>query len=414
MIHSKTKKTAQDKKSLSSVDANQAQQASDEKFDLVLEASEDLIFILDSKGCFKIINNNGAAALDYTPKDLTGRHFWEFADPKSDMEIANSFQAILDSGELTTFEVTLTSKFGKEVIFQITARVLKEKNKVTGLLGVGKNITKARHDEEKVKELTTKLLEAKRLISIERNRVNQRRTILDELNKLKNEFISNISHEMRTPLASIIGFSETILSDPDMSQETQNEFNNLILTEGKRLANLINDVLDLTKIEGDGIILNRSNFDIVGLLKSVVEENKLLLKEKKLVLTFDVPVEEIIINGDEERLSQVFDCLIKNAIKFTGEEGRITVSSQSLYKEFEIIISDTGVGIPEKDLPNIFQKFYRVSRPGNEIPGTGLGLVFVKQIVDLHKGLITVDSEVNKGTSFVIKLPRGLKLQKTK
>ena len=106
--------------------------------------------------------------------------------------------------------------------------------------------------------------------------------------------------------------------------------------------------------------------------------------------------------------------LLNNSIKFTPAGGRITISGQSLYKEFEIIFSDTGVGIPEKDLPNIFQKFYRVNRPGTEIPGTGLGLVFVKQIVDLHKGLITVESEIDKGTSFVIKLPKGLKLQKTK
>jgi two-component system phosphate regulon sensor histidine kinase PhoR len=127
------------------------------------------------------------------------------------------------------------------------------------------------------------------------------------------------------------------------------------------------------------------------------------------VLTCDIPVNEIIINGDEEKLGLVFEGLINNAIKFTDSGGRIIVSAQSLYKEFEIIISDTGTGIPENDLPNIFDKFYRVRRPGKEIPGTGLGLVFVKQIVDLHKGLITVNSEVNMGTSFVIKLPKGIK-----
>lgn len=414
MIHSKTKKIAPDKKSIAGNSSQDETKRGDKKFELVLEASEDLIFILDDKGCFETVNVNGALALDYAPRDLVGRHIWEFVDPKSDKEIANSFQAILNSGELTTFELTLTSKFGKEVIFLITAKVLKEGNKVGGLLGVGKNITKSRSDETRVKELSLKLLEANRLISIERNRANQKRTILDELNRLKNEFLSNISHEMRTPLASIIGFSETIVSDPDMSKESQIEFSNLILKEGKRLSNLINDVLDLTKIEGDGIVLNRSNFDIIKLLNDSVNTSRKEMKEKNISLTFDVPDGEIIINGDEEKLNQAISGIISNAVKFTPPGGRITVSGQSLYREFEIIISDTGIGIPEKELQNIFQKFYRVGGPGSGAGGTGLGLVFVKQIVDLHKGLITVNSDVDRGTSFVIKLPKGLKLQKTK
>ena len=384
----------------------------EEKFDLILEASEDLIFILDNKGCFRRVNNNGAALLDYNPKDLIGRHFWEFVDPKSDKVIAKSFQEVLNSGELTSFEVTLTSKFGKEVIFQITAKTIYDKSNGRELLAIAKDITKFRYETERANDLSIKLKEAKRLISIERNRANRRNTILNELSRMKNEFASNVSHEFRTPLASIIGYSEAILSDPHMSREIQTEFNNIILRESKRLASLVNSVLDLSKIEKGGIKLEQTEFDIIKVLNAVVENNKPAIKEKGLVLTCDIPVNEIIINGDEEKLGLVFEGLINNAIKFTDSGGRIIVSAQSLYKEFEIIISDTGAGIPENDLPNIFDKFYRVRRPGKEIPGTGLGLVFVKQIVDLHKGLITVNSEVNMGTSFVIKLPKGIKFKK--
>lgn len=384
----------------------------EEKFDLVLEASEDLIFILDNKGCFKRINNNGAGLLDYKPKDLVGRHFWEFVDPKSDKVIAKSFQEILNSDELTTFEVTLTSKFGREVIFQITAKTIYSRENASGLLAVAKDITKFRYETERAKDLSIKLIEAKRLIAIERNRANRRKTILEELSRLKNDFASNVSHELRTPLASIIGYSEAILSDPEMPKDIRIEFNNIILRESKRLANLVNNLLDLTKIEGGGIQLEKDNFNIIKVLNNVIERNKPLIKERSLTLTCDIPVDEIIINGDEEKLGLVFEGLINNAIKFTDPGGRIMVGAQSLYKEFEIIISDTGAGIPENDLTNIFQKFFRVSRPGKEIPGTGLGLVFVKQVVDLHKGLITVNSEVNMGTSFVIKLPKGIKFQK--
>ncbi|MGA8265577.1 MAG: PAS domain-containing sensor histidine kinase [Ignavibacteriaceae bacterium] len=381
----------------------------EEKFDLVLEASEDLIFILDNKGCFRRVNNNGATLLDYNPKDLIGRHFWEFVDQKSDKVIAKSFQEVLNSGELTSFEVTLTSKFGREVIFQITAKIISGEAIGSELLAVAKDITKFRYENERVNDLSIKLKEANRLISIERNRANRRNSILDELARMKNEFASNISHEFRTPLASIIGYSEAILSDPNMPKEIQTEFNNIILRESKRLAILVNNVLNLSKIEGGGIKLERSEFNIIKVLNSIIENNRQVIKEKGITLTCDIPVDEIIINGDEEKLRLVFEGLINNAIKFTDSGGRITVSAQSLYKEFEIIISDTGAGIPENDLPNIFEKFYRVRRPGKEIPGTGLGLVFVKQIIDLHKGLIKVYSDVNMGTSFVIKLPKGIK-----
>jgi len=381
----------------------------EEKFDLVLEASEDLIFILDNKGCFRRVNNNGATLLDYNPKDLIGRHFWEFVDQKSDKVIAKSFQEVLNSGELTSFEVTLTSKFGREVIFQITAKIISGEAIGSELLAVAKDITKFRYENERVNDLSIKLKEANRLISIERNRANRRNSILDELARMKNEFASNISHEFRTPLASIIGYSEAILSDPNMPKEIQTEFNNIILRESKRLAILVNNVLNLSKIEGGGIKLERSEFNIIKVLNSIIENNRQVIKEKGVTLTCDIPVDEIIINGDEEKLRLVFEGLINNAIKFTDSGGRITVSAQSLYKEFEIIISDTGAGIPENDLPNIFEKFYRVRRPGKEIPGTGLGLVFVKQIIDLHKGLIKVYSDVNMGTSFVIKLPKGIK-----
>ena len=102
--------------------------------------------------------------------------------------------------------------------------------------------------------------------------------------------------------------------------------------------------------------------------------------------------------------------ILNNAVKFTPLKGRIIISALGLYKEIEITISDTGIGIPEKDLPYIFQKFCRVSRPGTEIPGTGLGLVFVKQIVDLHKGFISIQSEVNKGTTVILKLPKDSKV----
>jgi signal transduction histidine kinase len=165
-------------------------------------------------------------------------------------------------------------------------------------------------------------------------------------------------------------------------------------------------VLDISRIEAGEIEINKIEFDIVELLNEILEVNQKYFDEKNLVLTKELPSENIILKADKEKISKVINELLNNSIKFTNIKGRITVSVQSLYKEFEISITDTGIGIPEKDLPYIFQKFYKVSHPGTEIPGTGLGLVFAKQIVDLHKGFISIQSGVNKGTTVILKLPR--------
>jgi signal transduction histidine kinase len=191
------------------------------------------------------------------------------------------------------------------------------------------------------------------------------------------------------------------------------EFNNVILNEGKRLAKLINDVLDLTKVEGGKIVLKKISFDVFKLLEDTIASQRDYADRKNITITFEQTAGELIIDADREKLFQAIDSLINNAVKFTNEYGRIKIICSSQFREVEIIISDTGIGIPEKDLPYIFQKFYRVSRPGTELPGTGVGLVFVKQVVDLHKGLITVLSESGNGTTFVLKLPKSSKIDKT-
>jgi PAS domain S-box-containing protein len=374
------------------------------------EASEDLVFILDKDGYFKSVNDYGAASLYYEASEIVGQHLIELVASKSKKLLSESFQKIIDDNKLITFEVILLSKFGNEIIFQMNCTRLNDEANGFNIIGVGKNVTELRIYEEKIKELNTRLIEANRIVSIEKLRSKRQKTILTELNRMKSEFISNISHELRTPLASIIGFSETISSDPNMPVDMRDEFNEIILNEGKRLAKLINEMLDISRLEGGQIELIKNDFDIIKLLQEVIESNQKAIKTKELILTKDIPSEPAIIKGDKEKMSRVLNNILNNAVKFTPHKGRINISAVSLYKEFEVTISDTGVGIPEKDLPYIFQKFYRVSRPGTEIPGTGLGLVFVKQIVDLHKGFITIQSEVNKGTTVILKLPKDSKV----
>src|SRR5690606_22762727 len=155
--------------------------------------------------------------------------------------------------------------------------------------------------------------------------------------------------------------------------------------------------------------LNKSKVNLAKLLSKTIDHEKTTASEKGLIITLEAPPEEVIAEIDEERMFQALLALMENAIKFSSKNGRIKVILNNLYREVELIMLDTGMGIPEKDLTYLFQKFYRVNRPDTEIPGAGMGLVFVKQIVDLHKGLINIQSEANKGTTVMIKLLKNYK-----
>ena len=375
------------------------------KFEILLNVSKDLIFILNSSGYFEIVNEGGAINLGYNSVDIIGKHFTDIIDSSNSVSVSESINKLLNDDAIVSFQAKTLSKANKNFIYEFNCKSIKEKEKIINIIGIGKDITQTINDHNKLKQLDEKLTEANRLILIERQRSTYSKSILEELNRLKNEFMSNISHEMRTPLASIIGFSETIQTDIQMPVEMREEFNKIILDEGKRLARLINDVLNITKLEGGKIKLEKKRIDIVKLIENVIKEIKPILIEKEINLTTDLPDEENILIIDEDKIYQILIELLNNAIKFTQHGGRITIIGQTLYKEFEIIISDTGVGIPEKDINFIFQKFYRAESKETETQGAGLGLVFVKQIVDLHKGFISVQSDVNKGTSFTIKLP---------
>lgn len=369
----------------------------------LFDIARELFFVLDENGAIITINQFGASALDYTTQELAGKHFMDLIDPVHTQLVNASINLALKNDD-SFFEASLVNKFEKVNRYQISIRTIKKDEVVIGLLGVGKDVTMQRKLENELIDLRPKLVEAERLISLERARSSHQKMMLDELNKMKSEFVSNISHELRTPLASIVGFSETIASDPNMPVEMRNEFNLIILNEGKRLAKLINDVLDLSRMETGRIALNKSKMNVVKLIHRLIDNNRDLIDSRNLILTLEAPYDEILIEADEERLLQALDSLMENSIKFSKDGGRIKVILNNLYKEVEIVISDTGIGIPEKDLPYLFQKFYRVNRPDSDISGAGMGLVFVKQIVDLHKGLINIQSEPNKGTSVLIKL----------
>ena len=383
-----------------------------EKFKILIKTSSDLIFTLDHSGKISLINKTGKNLLEYSAEEVKGKYFLELVDKLDIPLVTAALNRTLLEKKTINFETHLCSKSGDIFPFELRFNKISNNGNLLGVLGIGKDLREKQNYETELRKLKPKLLEKDRLLSLERTRNEPHQTIIEELNRLKYDFISSLSHEFRTTLASIIGFSETIESDSDLSDSMKKEFNRVIIGEGKRLAKLINYLLESTNVEDRFSIINTSTIGIVDLIQKAIESNSLMASAKKIEITFDHRTDEIYIEGDRENLYQVINALLNNAIRFTGEFGRIKIIVNNLSNEVEIIVSDTGMGIPKSDQPYLFQRFFRVSRRISDIPSTGVGLVFVKQIIDSHKGLITVQSEVGSGTTFLIKLPKRSNIDK--
>ncbi len=372
----------------------------------ILELSEDLIFSLDVEGRISAVNKTGAFELDYSLEELIGRHFLDLISFDERPKLLKSFQQLISDKKLVKVNSYLKNKFGRELWYEIKLKPIRSDDRLNGIIGIGINKSKNKYLEEELINLKNKLNEANRLLNVERARTKPSSLVLEELNFLKREFLSNISHDFRTPLASIIGFSETIDSDPEIPPDLRIEFNRTILEEGKRLARLINDVLELYLIESNKYQLNKTRFNFIDLLKELVSLNKKSIENKKIEFNYEISDQEILVDADRNRILQSFNSILGYSIKTTKEKGRISLISRSMFKEFEVIITDTGKGIPKDELPGIFQKNYSHEDKNSELNSYEIGLVFAKNIIDLHKGLISVQSELNKGTSFLIKLPK--------
>ncbi len=378
-------------------------------FSSLLSSFNDLLFVLDENGYIIAVSRSGAQSLDFSELDMRGKHLLEFVKTEEKSLLMEALKKTLLTEEKLEMEVTLLSKYEDEVPFYISCSLFKRDKKAAGMLGTGKNLKDLKILRNKNTDLKNRLTEASRLIEIEKTRSDLYKDVLADLNRLRNDFVSNLSHEFRTPLASIIGFAETLLTDKEMPEEMRKEFNEIILQEGKRLAKLINDILELSRYEQGKIELNKNEFDITELVKTVVEDITPTIENKRLILSCSLPSEPARLTADKEKISLILYGILNNSIKYTPASGRITCMVKNFREEIEVIISDTGAGISEKEFPYIFHKFYHSSKGSKEFAENDIDLVFMKQIIDLHRGVIRIQSEPGKGTSVLIKLPKKLK-----
>ena len=231
-------------------------------------------------------------------------------------------------------------------------------------------------------------------------------TRTERLELVRQEFLSNVSHELRTPLTSIMAFVETLESGATEDPESCQRFLSIIRKNASRMNTLIDDILDLTAIEAGNVQLRAAPVDLHELVNEVCASLPNQASARKVSLRNEVPPGTLVY-ADARRLEQMLTNLIDNGIKFSRENGTVSISYRSGARD-QILVQDTGDGIPAQHLERLFERFYRVDRArSRELGGTGLGLAIVKHLALLHGGEVTVESELGKGSTFTIHLPKS-------
>jgi PAS domain S-box-containing protein len=364
-----------------------------EELDLFFTLSLEMLCIADFNGYFKRLNPAWEKTLGYTQEELMGRPFVDFVHPE-DREATIAEAAKLTTGvESISFENRYRCKDGSYKWVMWNSAVSVDKQLV---YAAAHDITQQRQAEDEIRRA---------------------KDAAEAASRAKSEFLANMSHELRTPLNAIIGFSE-ILEDQAFGElnPRQARYITNILTSGRHLLRLINDILDLAKIEAGRLTLELEQFDVTTALHDVANIVKTLANKKHIALTMETEADLPPITADQPKLKQIMYNLLSNAIKFTPDGGNVTVTA-SLNRQplngqppnsmMRIAVSDTGIGIKPEDCARVFGEFEQVdSSYARQQQGTGLGLALTRRFVELHGGQIWVESEgEGKGSSFVFVLP---------
>lgn len=238
------------------------------------------------------------------------------------------------------------------------------------------------------------------------NAINHLSETLERYQTNRNEFFSNITHELKTPLTYVKGYANAVKHEMYQSEEEKNEFLEIIENEADHISNLLDDMMDLSKIEEGKIDLNKEDVNLNMLVEEMIRRAQMRASEKGLALHLDIPDSIVYLYCDKNRMEQILTNLIENAVRYT-EKGSISLEVEEHAKEIQITVKDTGIGIKKEDIPYLFERFYRADKSRSRAHGgTGLGLSIVKNLIELHEGSIHVESEINVGTTITLTFPK--------
>jgi PAS domain S-box-containing protein len=358
---------------------------SKEKYRALINDASDAILLADDKGNLLEVNKKAEELLGYTREELSNMNFTQIHPDEELERTISAFKEITKNGSGSLNDAQFLRKDKKTVSVDITASTIKYSGKKI-MQGIFRDTTERKKAEN---------------LRIENLR-------LEAADKAKSEFLSNMSHELRTPLSAAIGFSELLkMNQAGELNEKQKHYVDNILASNQFLLTLINDILDLSKIEAgkielvpEKILMPVTIRETLSLIKEKAMKHKVLLKTE-----FDPELEFIV--ADRQRFKQVLFNLLNNAVKFSKEEGgTVTITAKKEGDMAKVSVSDTGIGIKEEIINKLFQKFEQLD-PGisKKYGGTGLGLAITKQLVELHGGRIWAQSKFGEGSTFTFLIP---------
>lgn len=347
----------------------------------LVENAADLIITTDLDDRILTWNRGAAVLFGYGKDEVIGKHLSILLPPERFHELEEMRAKVEISGGLRDIEVRSKRKDGAMIYLSLSVSPIRDvEGKIVGFLRIAKDITEKKRYERRLKDL----------------------------DKMKSDFVSNVSHELKTPLTSIKGSVDNMLDGlTGALNEKQIRYLARIKSNTDRLSRLINDLLDLSRIEAGRVEVRRASLPLTALAEEVAEHLKQLAAEKLIRIEVPPPDPQMTVWADRDKVTQVLMNLIGNAVKFTPQDGKVIIAIEKNGNDYiQISIADNGPGIRPEEADKIFSKFYQVANVDKQKPqGSGLGLAISKALVEMHGGKIWVESKLGRGSTFYFTLP---------
>ncbi|MCP4756768.1 MAG: PAS domain S-box protein [Proteobacteria bacterium] len=390
--------------------AEEAKRTGDVKYRRIFENIEAPYFETSLDGTIQEISPSIEKKSQYKQEEVIGRSILDlYADPE---ERNNLIVKLLEKGELNDEEIRLLDKDGSILTASVSSRLVKDDNRETAkIIGSLLDITQRKKAEEKLKNAHDELERRVEERTIELKRAKEE---AEQANSIKSEFLANISHELRNPMHHILSYSRFgVEKIAKVNKEKLLHYFTQIKTSGDRLMVLLNDLLDLSKMEAGKEEYEFGKNDVRDIVDEAVSELQKTLVEKKLILELEEPKFVTQVQCDSYKIGQVVRNLLSNAMRYSAEQGNIEVSfaktaicaDKERIPALKVVVSDQGVGIPEDELESIFDKFIQSSKTKTGAGGTGLGLTICREIVNAHQGKIWAENNSEGGATFAFVLP---------
>jgi PAS domain S-box-containing protein len=380
--------------------AEEALRTSEERYRELFENANDVIFLHDLKGKILAVNRAAESMTGYSRAEVLGKSFEELVAQEARHLTQDSIRAQLGGSAAQHFELPVLSKLGTIRYLEVSTRIIYRRGHAVAVQGIGRDITERKQAEQR-------LLESANELQTKNEELSKALRLAREATQLKEQFLANTSHELRTPMNGIMGMIN-LLKSTDLVTD-QREYVDAVSQCANDLLTIINDLLDLSQIDAGRLALNREPFDVRESVQAVVKMLRLRADAKDLTLTYEIDAQlPRSLYSDSVRFRQILTNLIANAVKFTPTGGvhvRLTRRSDKSLLRCEVI--DTGIGVDESVRERIFEAFFQADgTTRRRFGGTGLGLTISKQLVEAMEGHIgTFNNELTPGSTFWFELP---------